>query len=227
MIVFTELLTYKEHCLKMMAPSDKGFPSLLPVGNPCFCVAHKKRRGDTVFFLKFCNLTRLTKPGDENGQEEALIMCVYTHELKKCRLRAQLATKGSEEHRGYIILALQLHLWLGLLNHEQGKPRTDPCISWDMLALPMPGYTSVLAAEHALGVSQAFGSTPPFPPSPCLHQSPCWPWVCCSPLLWHLFSTPHSESLGAKFALLSSFLCHILSGIHRTCPDVNQFIHKG
>lgn len=79
MVFFAELLAYKEHHFKMMVWSDRDFPSLLPLGNPCFCVAHTKRTGDTVSFLKFYNLSRLIKPGELNGLEESLVMCVINY----------------------------------------------------------------------------------------------------------------------------------------------------
>lgn len=176
-----------------MAGSDKGFPSLGPVGDPCFCVAQVNRTGDTVSLLKPCNLTRLIQPGEVNGLGVSGPVCKH---LKKVQCN------GTTGHQRF---------WRAWGMYRPGCPASPMARSTlpreetrsgslhprDLVSVPMPDYTCVPSTAQALGVSQAFGSTPPIPPPMCLH----WPGVLCGHLFLHLFPTPHSE-LGLLFYLV-------------------------
>lgn len=158
---FTNGLTHREHCLKMMARHDRSSSSLLPADNTGFCLAHTKRRGGAASFLEFYNLTRLIKHGTVSWMEKPRVTCVNTHVFKECRLSGATAGDlGSEGQRGRIALALQFYLWSSLPCPKQGQPRADP---W--CPLGYSGFASSWSAPlflllHVLEVlSWAFSST--------------------------------------------------------------------
>lgn len=118
----------------------------------------------------------------------------------------------------------QVYPALSKVNQEQilGVP-------WVTLALLVPGLHLCSCCCMCLRCFPEHSHLPTYPsvPSPVSAPEPCWPSVSCRHMLMHIFPTPHSESLGARVALLFSFLFHILSRIQCACPDVNEIIHQG
>ena len=106
---------------------------------------------------------------------------------------------------------------------SKGKQEQIRGVSWNTLVLLALVCPSVLAAAR-VGVFFPEHSGPLLSPLP--------PGTAPEPMLAHCvlthpFTAPHSESLGARAALLFSFTCHILRRTPCTCPGVNQIIRKG